>query len=211
MHFFPPILGPGCPLVPTAMFHCTAGPLSCNPKSCSLLQTSLQQTCPQCQCSWPQFRAAQLDAGCGLTVRDYCSKRASGPPQETYWSSILFVNNKALYSQEVEEKCPQHFPFEMQSAGDQNIKYSIHFKSLTTQVRDLQTQQLALGRHPWWISQNKSYVRIDQKCLSQKNFRACEVWQYRPHALVLNIRKSGVREDPGAAKRCLECSWLLSN
>lgn len=85
----------------------------------------------------------------GLTARDYCSKRASGPRQETYCSSILFINNKALRSQDVEEKCPQHFPFEMQSAGDQNIKYSIHFNSLTTEVRDQQTQWLALGRHPW--------------------------------------------------------------
>ena len=68
----------------------------------------------------------------GSTVRDYCSKGASWPPQ-TYCSSILFINNESLYSKDVKEKCPQHFPFERQSTGDQNLKHSTCFNSLTIQ------------------------------------------------------------------------------
>lgn len=35
----------------------------------------------------------------------------------------------------MEEKYPQYFPFEMQTSGDQNIKYGIYINSLITEVR----------------------------------------------------------------------------
>lgn len=40
-----------------------------------------------------------------------------------------------------------YFSFEMSSVGDQNLKYSIHFNLLTTELRDRQIQHLASGRH----------------------------------------------------------------
>lgn len=83
-----------------------------------------------------------------MTVRDDCSKRASCRPQNLL-QLILVINTKSLYSQEVEEKCPQYRPLEMQSAGAQNVKYSIHFNSLTTEVKDQQIQHFGIRQIPW--------------------------------------------------------------
>lgn len=82
MHFFSPILSPICPLVPTSMFHCTAGPLSApGIPSINLHTVSV-------------FLTAVQGGSARHWLWDYCSKRAFWPPK-TYRCSILFINNKS--------------------------------------------------------------------------------------------------------------------
>lgn len=160
MHSSSPALSPVCPLVPTSMFNSTAKPLSKQPKQWFSAPGSPPINVYTVSLFLTAVQGGSARHGLWGRLLGIIAAKGHLDPK-TYCSSILFKNNKSPYSKDVEEKCPQYFPFEMQSAGDQNLQYSIHSNSTDNWSQRPTNSTFGVRQAPWGISQNKGCGRID--------------------------------------------------